>query len=553
MTYSDTPLQPGWRPIHGLGLAAGAGILQALCFPNFLYAGYSPWHSVLAWISFIPYIYVWRRCRAASAFGYGWVMGFIYFTGTLTWIRLIGRNTNIDNAVAWLFFAFCGGVYFGLFGLSARWVKDRLRWPDAVLLPLSFVAWEYLRGHILTGGWPWGSLGATQYASWPVRQLASVVGVSGLSFLILAGNVCLLDGGQRLWRFLRRREPSVPRGSWQDELKQRPAAAVAVSVLALLWSVAMAIAVIEAAAFARVPRGEVSLALLQGNLNTRQRWDRVYREAAMDRMRALHLEAAAGQPDLIVWAESCFPGILEYPPLQEWEDRLRALIREAGVPTLLTSNEYAREQDLDKPMSWHHYNSAFYFGVQGQTLGRYRKLRLVPFGEYIPYAFLKRYLQTVVQQPIPVDFEPGDDFTVFPLGDWGFSVLICYEDMFEELGYQLAKAGADFFLSVANNSWSGQSEMSYQHNAMSVFLAVEHRAYIAKADMTGPTVVIDPWGRIGDASPFFVPAVKQETIYPAKFKTFFTRFGNVLPFAFTLWFFGLCAACVPRRRLSSTK
>ena len=88
---------------------------------------------------------------------------------------------------------------------------------------------------------------------------------------------------------------------------------------------------------------------------------------------------------------------------------------------------------------------------------------------------------------------------------------------------------------------------------MSVFLAVEHRAYIAKADMTGPTVVIDPWGRIGDASPFFVPAVKQETIYPAKFKTFFTRFGNVLPFAFTLWFFGLCAACVPRRRLSSTK
>jgi apolipoprotein N-acyltransferase len=550
MTHPDIQVQPTLRLIYGLGLAASAGLLQAFCFPNFLYAGYSPWHSTLAWVSFVPYIYVWRRCRAHGAFGYGWLMGFIYFTGTLTWIRLIGRNTNIDNAIAWLFFAVCGGGYFGLFGLSARWVKERLRWPDALLLPLSFVAWEYLRGHILTGGWPWGSLGATQYASWPIRQLSTVVGVSGLSFLILLGNVWILEGIQAGWRALHRQTTPAPRGSWLEVFRRRPVVASATGLLVLLWISAVAIAVIEGAAFARAPRGEVSLALLQGTLNTRQRWDRAYRTAALDRMQVLHLEAAAGQPDLIIWAESCFPGILEYPPLQEWEDRLRALIREAGVPTVLTSNEYEREQNLDKPMSWHHYNSAFYLGTQGQTLGRYRKLHLVPFGEYIPYGFLKRYLQTVVQQPIPVDFEPGDDFTVLNLGNWGFSVLICYEDMFEELGYQLAKAGADFFLSVANNSWSGQSEMSFQHNAMSVFLAVEHRAYIAKADMTGPTVVIDPWGRIGQALPFFVPAVKRETIHPVKFKTFFTRFGNLIPFVFTIWFFGLCAASfIPRRYL----
>lgn len=481
-------------------------------------------------------------------------MGFLYFTGTLTWVRLVGRNTNIDNAVAWLFFAVCGGIYFGLFGLSARLIKHRLHWPDSILLPLSFVAWEYLRGHILTGGWPWGSLGATQYANWPIRQLSTVVGVGGISFLVILGNIFLLDGLRAVWNRWRRPKSALPASSsrlleeWWSVWRRRPVVTGVVAILTLLWISVLIIAFIETVGFARSPRGQISLALLQGNINTRQRWDRAYRTAALDRMRTLHLGATVKKPELIVWAESCFPGIMEYPPLREWEQRLRELVSEAGIPTVLTSNEYEREQDLDKPLSWHHYNSAFYLGGQGQTLGRYRKLHLVPFGEYIPYEFLKRYLQTVVQQPIPVDFEPGDDTTVFELGKWGFSILICYEDMFEELGYQLAKAGADFFLSVANNSWSGRSEMSYQHNAMSVFLAVEHRAYIAKADMTGPTVVIDPWGHIGPALPFFEPAVKWETIYPAKFRTFFTRFGNLIPFGFTVLFFLLCAASfIPAR------
>jgi len=381
-------------------------------------------------------------------------MGFIYFTGILAWVRLIGRNTNIDNAFAWLLFAIFGGVYFGLFSATAKAIRQRLHWPDHFILPVVWVAWEYLRGHILTAGWPWGSLGHTQYANPAFRQLASVVGVGGLSFLVLFINILGTDLLEKFVRQTRGLPPawrSIPfsLASLQDALRKKTIQTVVIASIILLGIFSGVYVVIETLLFVNLPKNTLTVALLQGNINTRQKWDSTYRKKAMATMRDLHQTAAKQHPDLIVWAESCFPGILEFEPLQKWNNQLRSLIRESGIPTLLTSNEYLQEKDLEKKPVWHHYNSAFYLGKQGQTLGRYRKIHLVPFGEYIPYNFLKRYLQTVVQEPVPIDFEPGDDYSNFRLDPVNFSVLICYEDLFEELGYQLAREGADFFCVVA--------------------------------------------------------------------------------------------------------
>ncbi|MCK5240838.1 apolipoprotein N-acyltransferase [bacterium] len=545
---SDTTTQ--WQPLqirYGVLLAVLAGFLQAFSFPNLIFTGHSVWHTWIALIAFVPFIYLWRRTTWVGTGVYSFLMGFFYFIGILAWIRLIGRNTNIDNAFAWIFFAVCGGIYFALFGLTARLTKNRLKLPDSLVLPLAWVAWEYLRGHILTGGWPWGSLGHTQYGNVVLRQMASVVGVGGISFLVLLVNIWITNGLEKIlhkpkdqtWSlgyFLPRR-PSFPQ--WFQE---KPFATGLSIGMLLLWLILGGICVTETIQFAKTKTTEVKLALVQGNINTRQKWNRKYRDAAMKKMSALHAQAAQGRPDLIVWAESCFPGILEHPGYQQWEDQLRALIIQGKTPTLLTSNEYQREKNLEAKHTWHHYNSAFYFDSLGETIGRYRKIHLVPFGEYIPYTILKKHLQTVVQEPIPIDFEPGDDYSVFKLGKSTFAALICYEDLFEELGFHLARAGADFFLCMANNSWSGKSAMSYQHSAMSVFLAVEHRAYVAKADMTGPTCVIDPWGNIGEHLEYYIAGVKHVTIYPAVFRTFFTRFGNIIPFFFLLLFSGLLAA-----------
>lgn len=516
---------------------------MALSFPNGLWPRLGQAPGWLAWVALVPFLLAWRDANWPRCFALGWLLGFVYFYTMISWLPLINRDTNVDNAIGRIIFAFLGGLYFGLFSFSAKAVTDRLQWPSAVVVPLAWVAWEYVRGQIIIGGWPWGSLGHTQYGTPLVRQVAAVAGVSGVSYWVMAANAVLASGWSRNWA-----EPL--RCSVKDAFR-RPGLAAMVLLLAAGWLYLLARCTVEARAFARQPAPPLHLALLQGNLNTDQRWDQAYKENVFARMEPLHRQAAATHPDLVIWAESCFPGILEYEPEKAWEDRLRSLIREAGVPTLLTSNEYQPTHLLEGPR-FHHYNSAFLLGAQGETLGRYRKIRLVPGGEYIPWEWMKRFLKSVVREPIPVDFESGEEYEPLqlggPNGTWRFSPLICYEDQFEELGYQLAKNGARFFCSMSNDAWAGHSAMSSQRTAMAVFLAIEHRAYMPRASMTGPTTVIDPWGKISSALPFFTSGMKTATIHPADFTTFFSRYGNLIPFIITIVFgFLMIISCLPRR------
>ena len=515
---TEPPALPVWLKAAA---AALSGILWFLSWPNGFFPGFSPWPGWLAWIAFIPYIYVWHRTSWKEIFVYGWATGFFTFLGILSWLTLINRDTNVSNVFAWIFFSVVGGFKLSLVGAAARIVKDRLKLSAAVVLPLSWVTWEYLRGHFVCGGWPWGELGHTQYANPIVRQFAAVAGVSGISFLIILVNVALLALGEwGLPRLLGRLPgfPRAPQAKKSAKPRQENSLAFILNLTLILAGLALGgMGLLEIGRCRQMPERELRVGLIQGNINTDQEWDDNYKTAALARMQDLHLQAAAGKPDLIVWSESCFPSILDYKPEKIWNDKLRVLIKAGGVPTVITSNEYIDEvTGPQEEPRYHHYNSSFFLGADGRVLGRYRKIRLVPFGEYIPYAFLKSFMHAVVREPIPVDFEPGQAYVGMALGPLKFSPLICYEDQFEELGVSLARQGARMFVGLANDRWAAYSAMAYQHTAMSVFLAVEHRAPMVKANMTGPTCVIDAWGNISKPLPFFAPGVLFENVkyYP---------------------------------------
>jgi apolipoprotein N-acyltransferase len=525
----------GVKTIQWAAAPALSGLLLMLAWPNPLWPGLGGWNHLLAWVALIPWLWSWRQSAPLQAAGSAMIMGLVYFTGTLEWLRLVNQTNNVSNLVAWLFFSFCGGLYFALTAGSARILSRR--WPNSeyLVMPLAWVAWEYIRGHYLTGGWPWGSLGHSQYANPLLRQVAAVAGVGGVTYLLVLGNGALLNTAARLKRGGKLLGSGLTGWAWP---KQATSMSWLGWGLRWLWLAIILITLLEMIFFLQQPAAPLRLSLLQGNINTLQDWDEAYKNRAMARMQRLQAEAAEKKTDLIVWAESCFPGVIGMESEKKWEEQLRRLIARFGFPTVLTSNEYQKEYTR-AGVVYKHYNSAFYFDGSGQELGRYRKIRLVPFGEYIPFDFLKSALKTVVQEPLEMEFDPGEQFQVMPLKEHLFSILICYEDHFEELGHQFATQGSDFFLSLSNDGWAGLSAMSSQHTAMSIFLAVEHRDYMAKANMTGPTNFIDPWGSILFENDYFTPQVVTQTIYPRRYQTFFSRFGNLLPIFWTLLYFAL--------------
>ena len=159
------------------------------------------------------------------------------------------------------------------------------------------------------------------------------------------------------------------------------------------------------------------------------------------------------------------------------------------------------------------YNSAFLVGPEATVLGRYDKIHLVPFGEYIPLRRLLFFLDKLVQGI--GDFRSGEAYTVMAIPQGRFAVLICFEVIFPDLVRHFVRHGAQFLVNITNDAWFGYSPASYQHLSMVVFRAVENRLPIVRAANTGISAVIDPTGRLSQQTDLLVRTWMKERITPA--------------------------------------
>ncbi len=141
-------------------------------------------------------------------------------------------------------------------------------------------------------------------------------------------------------------------------------------------------------------------------------------------------------------------------------------------------------------------NSAFLFSPLGETLGRYDKILLLPFDEYLPLRRYVKWPSWLVSDMI--DSLPGKDKTIFDMGKAKFAVLICWENMFPELFREMASKGVQFMVSMTNEGFTRNPAGHYQMLAVNVFRAIENRVAIARTASTGVSCIIEPNGRIVD-------------------------------------------------------
>ena len=171
-----------------------------------------------------------------------------------------------------------------------------------------------------------------------------------------------------------------------------------------------------------------------------------------------------------------------------------------------------------------YYNSAYLLSPQGKVVGKYDKIHLVPFGEYVPLSGLLFFLESLSGVG---NLSPGKTVQNlhFPQGDFG--VLICFEIIFPNLCRKFVKAGAQFLVTITNDAWFGRTSAPYQHLSMATFRAVENRVSIARAANTGISAFIDAKGEIRKRSDIFVRETLVGHINPKIEGTFYTRYGDV--------------------------
>ena len=485
--FNATPRRDYW-------LALLSGGMVSLAFPK-------PAFSVLAWVAFVPLLLALGKKSPAKAFKLGFTCGFTMFAGLLYWLNIVmvtyGKlNWGLSVCIYLLFVA-----YLALFVAVAVWLmrKGELAGISAAFsFPVLWAGLEYLRSFLLTG-FPWASLGYSQYRLLPLIQFADITGVYGLSFAIILGNVVV-------YRLLR--------GLFGRRQQQYPVYSAAAFILLMI--------AVTGYGFYRlnqsVEGNPFRVALIQGNISQDVKWNPAFQEATVSIYERLSRQAAAGGTDLVVWPESAAPFFFQSD--FRYAARIRNLARELKSALVFGSPAYERIDGQDR-----YLNSAFLLGVDGEMVGRSDKIHLVPFGEYVPLGRFLPFIHRLVEGI--GDFSPGLKAVPLNTGKTVIGVLVCFEGIFPELSREYVRAGARVLVNISNDAWYKRSSAPYQHLSMTVFRAVENRVPLVRATNTGITAVIDDRGHIRQMTRLFQEAFVTGEVRQGTDATVYCRFGDL--------------------------
>ncbi len=539
--------EPRSRRSGGLPLPVGIG--AALVSGGLLWLANPPVElQPLAFVAVVPFLWAVRRARPRRGLLLGFVFGFTYLALLLYWIRLFGT-------LAWGGLAVTSAAYPGLFGLVAPLVwRDERSLRSAVGLAALWSLTEYLRAMWPLGGFTWGGLGYTQTDNGFLMPLASVTGVWGLSLIVLLVNVLVLLALERLGLLpedRRRREPAAAGGADRtgamsaDRRVDRGSSRRPVRAALLA---AAGISVVLAPGLIPIPQPNgppVDVAILQGNDIEHRLADPFEEDVRIARNHArLERALASDPPDLSVWPENSLD---EDPTSYAPFGRLvRSSVRAVGRPALIGAIT-GRPGDAQ-------FNEALLYDGSGRMVDRYRKVHLVPFGEFVPWRNVLGWISAL--QQIPRDLTPGDrvhpvacpaaDAACGRLAGVPFATVICFENIFPSLDRRAVAAGAQFLVVATNNASYERTAASRQHLVMSRLRAVENGRWVVHAAISGISAFIDPEGRVHQPTGLFELATDRFTIRASTARTLYSRLGDWLPWASGLAVVGLIL--VPRRR-----
>ena len=441
--------------------AALTGLLLTLSFP-------SVGHPLFAWIALVPLLIVLCNVNSRIAFCLGLLSGVIHFAGTIYWIPGVMANFGgLPVFMAWcvhLLFVLFLGSFIAVFAVSINGLVKSYGQIGLMFAPAAWVTMELGRIHLFTG-FPWLLLGYSQVPFLAIAQVASIVGVLGVSILVAAVN-----------------------GSVSYSLIGRGnARGLPVIVTGTVFLMVFAFGILRLERSVLLNEGtSLTVAAVQGNVSQDDKWDRTKRDAILTTY-------------------------------------LRQMIRSTARMT--STHLLVGTTEIESDEQTRYYNAAHMVGPSGETTGVYRKQHLVPFGEYVPLQEALFFVSPLVEAV--GSFSAGRSSQALPFNNDLISTAICYEIIYPGLVRELVLAGAELLTTMTNDAWFGLTAAPHQHFQMARMRAIEQGRYLVRSANTGISGVVDPYGRVITQSDLFEEAVLVNEARLLTGVTFYGRIGDV--------------------------
>jgi apolipoprotein N-acyltransferase len=491
-----------------------------------------PWRAAFGWIALAPLLTAVLAKKGAAQTKYlrrsaltGYICGIGWYTLNCYWIyrtmNLYGHVPPLGAAGMLLLYSLVLGLYFGLFGLLLAFVRKA---SGGIILPLivapfAWVGIELLASRITSV--PWDQLGYSQVDNFLLTRLAPYTGVYGISFILIAVNALFAAALLSRSIHLRLRigigaallAVLLQIGSWM------PPASAPVSATAVLLQ----------PNFSVDENNDWAGPLWDQNigrfLHQSESLSGTWYDGMPDPDKTARITNLAGHVPpitLIAWPEA--PS-----PFYEGDPRFLAAMHQLAQEThagIIVGNPSADwSVNAEGQQVVKQYNSATVFSPEGNRIGRYDKIHLVPFGEFVPYSEMFFFAKKLTRQA--GNFSRGTERRVFTLNGHRYGIFICYESIFADEIREFAKNGAEALVNISDDGWYGDTSAPWQHLNMARMRAIENRRWLLRDTNTGVTTVIDPYGRVLKSAPrgIFTSLAVQYGFRDDV--TFYTRYGDV--------------------------
>jgi len=458
--------------------AIATGLLGAACFAPFN-------QSWLCWIALTPLIIaIWfsganSRRRWLRNLSLGYLAGIVFFTVTFGWLGALGdlyqsfflRGLSLLLSIYLALDFACWSWFIG-------WIKPgafTASWRNLLAAFVAASAWvtqEWTRGWLFSG-FGWNGLGVALHAEWPMIQIAEFTGVVGLSFAIAFANIIAVTTPLRLFAEARTH-------------RMRPHFDLTLTMIGIVALLAFGLHRVQRPS----PAKPLRIAAVQAGVPQLQKFDPQFTGEVFERFRRLS-EIAVGAnppPDLLVWPARSMPD-----PARDRNTESYRFVRDFSAAT--KTDLMLGTLDVE---DGHDYNAALIVSNGGESVQLYRKVHLVPFGEYIPLRHSFPLFASIASKWVPGDFTAGTEHTVFNVmnGDVRVAPLICFEDTVGDLVRRFVVNGANLLVDITNDGWFLHSSGSRQHLANAIFRCVENRRPMVRATNTGVTCFVNEFGRV---------------------------------------------------------